>query len=70
MINPFLSAPPKMEMYSFSSGRMRLKLVVKRNIEAHKIQKFAVNVRFMGAKIQPIIGCVPIRRTMFDKTRS
>ena len=40
MIKPFLSAPPKEVMNSLSSGRMRLKLVKKKNSDNDKNQKF------------------------------
>ncbi len=40
MINPFLSDPPNEDIKSLSSGRMRLKLVKKKNSDSDKNQKF------------------------------
>ena len=50
MIKPFLSAPPKEEMKSLSSGRIRLKLVKKKNSDSDKNQKFFPNVYAMSQK--------------------
>lgn len=40
MINPFLSAPPSSVIKEFNSGKMRLKLVMKKNMDKDKSQKF------------------------------
>lgn len=37
---PFLSAPPRLEIKSLSSGRIKLKLVIKKNMEMVSSQKF------------------------------
>ena len=38
--SPFLSAPPRSDMKSLSSGRIKLKLVMKKNMESESSQKF------------------------------
>ena len=38
--SPFLSAPPRLEIKSLSSGRIKLKLVMKKNMEMVSSQKF------------------------------
>lgn len=38
--SPFLSAPPNSVMKSLSSGRIKLKLVIKKNMESESSQKF------------------------------
>ena len=45
--SPFLSAPPRLEMKSFSSGRIKLKLVMKKNIEIVSSQKFLPYFNFI-----------------------
>ena len=40
MTSPFLSAPPKLDIKSFSSGNIKLKLVMKKNMEMVNSQKF------------------------------
>lgn len=39
-INPFLFSPPILVMYSFNSGKNKLKLVMKNNREKQMSQKF------------------------------
>ena len=48
MINPFLSAPPRSVIKEFSSGKMRLKLVMKKNMDKDKSQKFFPYFIFMS----------------------
>ena len=40
MIKPLCSAPPKFEMNPFNSGKIKLKLAMKKNIERQSSQKF------------------------------
>ena len=40
MINPFLSGAPSLEIKSFNSGMIRLKLVMKKNMDQEINQKF------------------------------
>lgn len=40
MTRPFLSEPPRLVMKSFSSGNIKLKLVMKKNMENVNNQKF------------------------------
>jgi hypothetical protein len=40
MIKPLCSAPPKLVMNPFNSGKIKLKLAMKKNIERQRSQKF------------------------------
>ena len=40
MTSPLMSAPPKDVMKPFSSGMIKLKLIMKKNMESDMIQKF------------------------------
>jgi len=40
MTSPFLSDPPRLVIKSFSSGNIKLKLVMKKNMENVNSQKF------------------------------
>ena len=40
MMSPFLSAPPSSVIKEFNSGSIRLKLVMKKNMDNDKSQKF------------------------------